>query len=114
MKLGENVVRVFDLDIAENRKNTVVANISSFEGRDQDDNPRYSAWRTYFVGDAYGKALKLKNNSKGVLIKITQAKVENNYNKATEKLYLTVTIFDFEIEPEDESKAKKKSNPFNE
>lgn len=107
MRLGENVVRVFDLDIAENRKNTVVANISSFEGRDQDDNPRYSAWRTYFVGDAYKKALDLENDKKGVLIKITQAKVENNYNKAQEKLYVSVTIFDFEIETEDESKAKK-------
>ena len=107
MNLSENVVRVFDMDLPEYRKNTVVANISSFEGRDQDDNPRYSTWRAFFVGDAYKKALKLENKDKGFLIKLKNAKVENNYNKDKDKLFLTVTIFDFEIEDEDESKAKK-------
>ena len=107
MKLGENVVRVFDLDIAENRKNTVVANSSSFEGRDLDDNPRYSTWRTYFVGNAYKKALNLENKKSGNLLKLTEAKIENNYNKKTGKLYVTLTVFDFELEAEDDSKVKK-------
>ena len=105
MNLSENVVRVFEPQEAENRKRTVVANISSFEGRDADDNPRYSAWRAYFVGDAYKPALKLENNT---LIRILSGKVENNYNKESKKLYLTVTIFEFELEEEDEKKSKRR------
>lgn len=105
MNLSTNVVRVFQPEKAENRKKTVVANISSYEGRDQDDNPRYSSWRAFFVGDAYKDALDLENNT---LIKMTNAKIENNYNKEQEKLYVSVTIFKFELEPEDDSKAKKR------
>lgn len=98
MKLDKNIVMVFDAKKSENRKKTVEANISSYEGRDQDDNPRYSNWRAYFVGDAYKEALTLENQDR---IKILEGKIENNYNKESKKLFVTVTIFDFVAEPKE-------------
>ena len=35
---------VFQAKKDENRKRTVIADISTYEGRDQDDKPRYAAW----------------------------------------------------------------------
>lgn len=98
MKLDKNVVMVFDPEKAKDRKRTVVANISSYEGRDADDNPRYATWRAFFVGDAYKEALELKNQTR---IKILEGKIENNYNKESKKLFVTVTIFDFVAEPKE-------------
>lgn len=91
--------RVFDVKKAENRKNTVLARISTYEGKTKDEKAKYSSWNTSFVGDAYDKATELENKDKIIL---TNAKVENNYDKEKEKLYLNVTIFDFELLEEDE------------
>ena len=91
--------RVFDVKKAENRKNTVSARISTYEGKTKDEKAKYSSWNTSFVGDAYDKAIELENKDKIIL---TNTKVENNYDKEKEKLYLNVTIFDFELLEEDE------------
>lgn len=99
MKLDKNFAMVFDPKKSENRKKTVEANISTYEGTDQNDNPRYSSWRAYFVGDSYKEALNLENKTR---IKILEGKIENNYNKEDKKLYVTVTIFDFVAEPKED------------
>ena len=88
---------VFNVEESKRRKNTYFANISTFEGKDSNGNSVYSSWRTQFVSKAYEKAGNLKDKDRIVL---TSAKVENNYNKETEKLYDTVTVFDFEMAPE--------------
>ena len=35
---------VFQAKKDENRKRTVIADIRTYEGKDQDDKPRYAAW----------------------------------------------------------------------
>ena len=96
MKIANNVhATVFDpKEDPAIRKNTVMANISTYEGKDKDEKSVYSSWRANFVGDAYEKAKGLKSKDRIVL---TNAKVENSYIKETEKLYITVTVFDFEL-----------------
>ena len=84
---------VFEARIDEKRKRTVIADISVYEGKDQDDQARYSSWKTKFVGEAYEDALKLNDKDK---IVIRSGLVDNFYNKETKKLYVTVTIFKFE------------------
>ena len=86
-------VRVFELKENDKRKNTVSANISSYEGKSVEGDPLYSSWNANFVGDAYGKAKDLKE---GQLIYLIRSKIENNYNKEQKKLYVNVTVFDFE------------------
>lgn len=95
MKLAENKATVFDVKKDEKRKNTVQANISTYEGEGPDEERRYSSWFTRFVGKAYEKALGLNDKDK---IIIKSAKIENSYNKETEKLYVTVTVFDFKVD----------------
>lgn len=95
MKLGEVRATVFDIAREEGRKNTVKATIRTFEGTDQKENPVYSSWRTRFVGDAYEKALGLRDKDH---ILITEGKVDNTYHKEREALYVNVTVFDFETE----------------
>ena len=94
MQISNDVkARVFDIAESEKRKNTVTANISTYEGKDKDDKAVYSSWRANFVGDAFGKA---KDLSEKDLIVLTNAKVESSFNKEKERLYVTVTVFDFE------------------
>lgn len=95
MKLGNVQANVFEVKRDEKRKNTIIANISTYEGKDQNNKSQYCSWRARFVGDAYEKALGLKDKDR---IIITKGKVENNYNKEKEKLYVIVTIFDFDID----------------
>lgn len=87
---------VFQPQEAEKRKNTWMANLSTFEGY-KDGKNVYCSWRTFFVSDAYEKAKSLKNKDRIIL---TDAKIENNYDKEKEKLYVTLTVFDFEMAPE--------------
>ena len=101
MKLDRQYVMVFDPVKSVRRKKTVEATISTFEGMDENDNPRYSSWRANFVGDAYKPALELDNRTK---IIITQGKVENVYHKELRKSFVTVTIFDFAAKEDSESK----------
>ena len=49
MKLGKVKATVFEAKKEENRKNTVTANISTYEGKDQDGNNQYCSWRARFV-----------------------------------------------------------------
>lgn len=99
MKISKNQeARVFSIKEAENRKNTIRANISTYEGKTQDDKAKYSSWNTYFVGEAYEKAKELEDKEKIIL---TKAKIENNYDKKKEQLYLTLTVFDFEKKEDD-------------
>lgn len=93
----EQIATVFNIEESKKRKNTYFANISTYEGKDLNGNVVYSSWRTQFVHNAYEKAAQLKDKDK---IKLTNAKVENNYIKEKEKLYDTVTVFDFEMAPE--------------
>lgn len=93
MQLGKFKATVFDAKKAEKRKNTVVANLSTLEGKDQDDKNKYCSWRTFFVGNAYEKALVLEDKDR---IFVTEAKIENFYNKEQEKNYVQVTVFDFD------------------
>lgn len=79
------------------RKNTMFAFLSTYEGKDQEGESRYSDWRTHFVGEAYGKAKRLSNNDKIILRK---AKVECTGNKEKKDEYVTVTVFDFEVADE--------------
>ena len=88
---------VFQAKKDENRKRTVIADISTYEGRDQDDKPRYASWRARFVGEAYEDALGLEDKDR---IIIQPGIVDNVYNKEKEKLYVTVTIFRFENDEE--------------
>ena len=85
---------VFEPRETSKRKNTIIANISTYEGKDQDDNPRYCSWTTSFVGECFSLAQKLKNRDR---IIIKRGKVENQYNKEQDKLYVNVTIFEFEL-----------------
>jgi len=86
---------VFNIMEAENRKNTITANFSTFEGKDKEGNPVYSSWRAHFVGKAYDKAKSLVEKETIVL---NDAKIENDYNKEKERLYVTLTVFDFEVD----------------
>lgn len=95
--MNDQLATVFEPKESENRKNTIAANISTYEGKDKDEKPIYSSWRGYFVGDAYEKAKSLKDKDRIVL---TNSKIENNYNKEKEKLFVTLIIFDFERAPE--------------
>lgn len=51
------------------------------------------SWRARFVGAAADKAKELTDGSR---IKITNGAVENNYDKETKRLWVTVIVFDFE------------------
>ena len=84
---------VFNPEVEQNRKNTVVANLSTEEGVNQNGEKVYSSWRTYFVGAAFEKAKKLQNKD---LIIILSGKTANYYDKAKDKLYNNTTVFDFD------------------
>lgn len=87
--------RVFEVRENEHRKNTISANISTFEGKGSDgEKIIYSSWNANFVGAAYDKAKKLKNKD---VILLMRAKADNNYDKKKERLYVNVTVFDFEL-----------------
>ena len=49
--------RVFGIKEAENRKNTIWANISTYEGKTQDGKSKYSSWNTNFVGGAFRRKM---------------------------------------------------------
>ncbi len=61
----------------------LIADIRTYEGKDQDDKPRYASWRARFVGEAYEDALDLEDKDR---IIIQSGMVDNVYNKEKEKL----------------------------
>ncbi len=87
-------VTVFDPEVLENRKNTVLANLSSYEGKDNEGNAKYSSWRSYFVGKAFEKAKDLQSK---MTIELKEAKIENHYDKEKKTLYVNLTVFDFDV-----------------
>ena len=93
---------VFEVKENEKRKNTMMATLSTYEGKDKGGNNVFSSWRGFFVGDAYEKAKQLKDKDKIIL---TASKVDNNYDKTKKALYLTLTIFDFDIVQNPEAEA---------
>lgn len=95
--VNEQQATVFEPKEADKRKNTWMANLSTYEGKDKDGKNLYSSWRAFFVGDAYEKAKSLKEKDRIIL---TNSKIENNYDKGKEKLYVTLTVFDFEMAPD--------------
>ena len=76
---------------AERAKNTVFANLSTGEKKD-DGTYENMYWKGRFVGKAYEMAKSLKDADK---IDIVSGLIENNFNKETEKAYYTVVIFEF-------------------
>lgn len=94
MNLANDVKgRVFDPVVSEKRKNTVMANFSTFEGKDKEGNPKYNSWTIYFVGKSYNAAKELQSKDQ---VRLLNAKVETSYNKETEKTYVWITAFSFE------------------
>lgn len=55
---------------------------------------RHMSWHTIFVGDAYEKAKELQAKDQ---IFVKSARIENSYNKETQKLYNTLVVFDFDF-----------------
>lgn len=88
--------RVFSFKDEEGKKRT--AFLSTYEGKDKEDNAKYSSWPTRFVGSAYDKAAGLKDKD---VILLSNAKIESTYNKDTEKTYINLVVFDFEMKEED-------------
>ena len=96
---------VFNITESENRKNTVTANFSTYEGEDKDGNAVYSSWRTHFVGNAYEKAKSLTEKDKILLL---NAKVENNYNNAFNTKYKMLFLTESEWKKQASSFDKNK------
>ena len=103
MNIKETNVRVWQPEKVRGSK-IVQANITCYEGEDQNGNPKYSNWSGRFVGDAYKKAQELEDGQK---IGIFAGSVSTYYDKDKKKLYANLTIFDFD-EPFDFSKKGKK------
>ena len=101
MKLDKQYAMVFEPKKSETRKKTVECRLSTYEGTDQNDNPRYSTWWCDFVGTAYKDALDLESKDR---IRIMEGKVENIYDKESGKSYLRVKIFDFYKDDKQEEK----------
>lgn len=98
MNLAATKATVFAPELCDpvKRKNTVECTISTLESSKNEDQKRYSSWKAYFVGNAFEKAQDLKDRD---FIEIKSGKVENNYDKGKEKLWVKVTIFDFDLVP---------------
>lgn len=88
----EQVVRVFDLKLNKKRKNIFSGFITSYEGQDNNDNPKFCSWYCNFVGKAFYKAKKLEQAQEIILLR---AKIDNSYNRDTDKFYVNVTVYDF-------------------
>jgi hypothetical protein len=94
---------IFEPKESEKKKNTVTANFSTYEGKEKDGSAKYSSWIIYFVGNAFQPAKELKTKD---LIKLTNAKIENSFNKETKKNFIWITVFSFE---KVEKKSKEES-----
>ncbi len=74
----------------------VQAQLSTPKKEKNEENPySYQSWFCKFVGEAVEEAKKLKNQDR---INVTNAIIENEYVKESDKNYVTVTIFNFEKE----------------
>lgn len=91
----KQIARVWE---TEKKENIITGFLSTYEGKKVDGEAKWHSWYTRFVGKAVKPASKLKSGDKIVL---TNAKVENSYNKKKKEAFVSVTVFDFEL-PEDE------------
>ena len=71
-----------------------VSNLTTSKKK-QDNTYENMYWRARYVGAAHQKSLSLKDKDK---IEITQAVIENNYDKENKTLWVTVVIFDFNVQ----------------
>lgn len=93
--------KVFEIKLNDKRKNTYSGNVSTFEGKDENNKSKFCTWHANFVGDAFDKAGALKDKDDIVL---TRAKLDNYSNKETKVFYVNVTVFDFEKLPDRDTK----------
>lgn len=75
--------------------------ISTYEGKDMDDKSKWSSWFCRFVGKAAKPAAKLDD---GEQIVLTNAKIENTYDKDKKRSWYNVTVFSFEEYEEEDDK----------
>ena len=95
---ADQKVSVFELKESERRKNTIDANVSSSRkttNANGEETWEYMSWKARFVGQAYEKAKTLQDKDRIIL---KNAAIENNYVKDTQKLWVTLVVFDFEKE----------------
>lgn len=91
MNIKETNARAWQIKVSDKMKNTVTANVSTYEGKDQKDEPVYSSWNARFVGDAYKKAKKLDEGKKFAIL---SANITTYYDKKNDKNYTNLTIFE--------------------
>ncbi|MDY2960026.1 MAG: hypothetical protein SOR72_04430 [Hornefia sp.] len=94
---------VFNLEVNQRRKNTITGNVSTYEGKNQNNKAVYSSWQANFVGKAFEAAKELTNKDKIVIL---SANLTNSYSREKNRDYTTLTIFEF-IKLEDKSDNEK-------
>jgi hypothetical protein len=94
MQLANTKATVFDIQMSDKKKNTMIATISTLESA-KDEEKKYCSWHAEFVEKAFEKAQGL--NAEKDYIEITNGKISNYYSKEKERLYVTVTVFDFYV-----------------
>lgn len=90
---------VFNVETTEKSVN---CNLSTAK-KNQDGKYEYMSWRTRFVGKAFEPAKELKDKDR---INITSGVIENKYDKAKDKTYYNVSIFEFEKMIKTEQKSE--------
>ena len=75
------------------------ASLSTYEGKDQEGNAKWSSWWARFVGSKAKKASRMED---GTQIVLKKAKIENVYDKKAKKAYYTVTVFDWDYYQDEE------------
>ena len=85
--------RVFYPFISDRKHRTIKADLSTYEGH-KGDEKIFCKWRGFFIGEAYTKALDMKNNDSIIL---TDARITNNFDHRQKKLFVTLMVFDFEF-----------------
>lgn len=93
---------VFNLEVNQRRKNTITGNVSTYEGKNQNDKAIYASWHANFVGKAFETAKELTNKDRIVIL---SANLTNSYSREKNRDYTTLTIFEF-IKLEDKSEDK--------
>lgn len=89
LNVTSKYVTIFDV---EDKGKYCMANLSTSK-KNSDNTYTNMYWKARFVGNAYEKAKALENKDK---IEIANGIIENNFNKDTQKLWVTVTVFEFE------------------
>ncbi len=91
---SEQKGRVYNPKPNPRKDKIYMSNISTYEGLDEFGDRKYCNWICNYVGSAFEKAKKLKHRDD---IKLTDATIERYYNKKTDKVRDSITVYDFEI-----------------